>query len=200
MEGNHERNDKRGKQPRTGKQLESHRIDGGNRNENHNSDRTGKIRTHQRIKHNTLAKFLGALVLGAAMVAVTAPGFTPGQVQASENQLSVQTELGEEWFNPVTGESTGLLPKQIIPRSMGILARPLSIERLASWGPGEENFHSVTGENISEAVGSIKVSSFDLAKNISTRSPAKRPPRFRESWISAPRVWVRSTTTRFPVN
>ena len=116
------------------------------------------------IKHNTLAKFLGALVLGAAMVAVTAPGFTPGQVQASENQLSVQTELGEEWFNPVTGEPTGMLPNQIIQRSMGILARPLSIERLASWGPGEENFHSVTGENISEAVGSIKVSSFDLGE------------------------------------
>ena len=116
------------------------------------------------IKHNTLAKFLGALVLGAAMVAVTAPGFTPGQVQASENQLSVQTELGEEWFNPVTGEPTRLLPNQIIPRSMGILARPLSIERLASCGPGEENFHSVTGENISEAVGSIKVSSFDLGE------------------------------------
>ena len=84
------------------------------------------------IKHNTLAKFLGALVLGAAMVAVTATGFTPGQVQASENQLSVQTELGEEWFNPVTGEPTGMLPNQIIQRSMGILARPLSIERLAS--------------------------------------------------------------------
>ena len=116
------------------------------------------------IKHNTLAKFLGALVLGAAMVAVTATGFTPGQVQAFENQLSVQTELGEEWFNPVTGEPTGLLPNQIIQRSMGILARPLSIERLASWGPGEEYFNPVTGENVSTEVGSIKVVSFDLGK------------------------------------
>ena len=116
------------------------------------------------IKHNTLAKFLGALVLGAAMVAVTATGFTPGQVQASENQLSVQTELGEEWFNPVTGEPTGMLPNQIIQRSMGILARPLSIERLASWGPGEEYFNPITGENVSTAVGSIKVSSFDLGE------------------------------------
>ncbi len=116
------------------------------------------------IKNNTPAKFLGALVLGVALVAVAATGFTPGQVQASENQLSVQTELGEEWFNPVTGEPTGLLPNQIIQRSMGVLARPLSIERLASWGPGEENFHPVTGENISTAVGSIKVSSFDLGE------------------------------------
>ncbi len=116
------------------------------------------------IKHNTLAKFLGALVLGAAMVAVTAPGFTPGQVQASENQLSVQTELGEEWFNPVTGESTGLLPNQIIPRSMGILARPLSIERLASWGPGEEYFNPVTGEETSPISGKLDIGSPSLGE------------------------------------
>ena len=43
------------------------------------------------IKNSPPAKFLGALVLGAALVAVAATGFTPGQVQASENQLSVQT-------------------------------------------------------------------------------------------------------------
>ena len=116
------------------------------------------------IKNNPPAKFLGALVLGAALVAVAATGFTPGQVQASENQLSVQTELGEEWFNPVTGEPTGLLPNQIIQHSMGVLARPLSIERLAYWGPGEENFHPVTGENIAEAVGSNQVSSFNLGE------------------------------------
>ncbi len=116
------------------------------------------------IKHNTLAKFLGALVLGAAMVAVTAPGFTPGQVQASENQLSVQTELGEEWFNPVTGEPTRLLPNQIIPRSMGILARPLSIERLASWGPGEEYFNPVTGEETSPISGKLDIGSPSLGE------------------------------------
>lgn len=116
------------------------------------------------IKHNTLAKFLGALVLGAAMVAVTATGFTPGQVQASENQLSVQTELGEEWFNPVTGEPTGLLPKQIIQRSMGILARPLSIERLASWGPGEEYFNPVTGEETSPISGKLDIGSPSLGE------------------------------------
>ncbi len=115
------------------------------------------------IKHNTLAKFLGALVLGAALVAVAATGFTPGQVQGSENQLSVQTELGEEWFNPVTGEPTGLLPDQVTQRSMGVLARPLSVER-TPWGLAEENFHPVTGENISEAVGSIQVSSFNLGE------------------------------------
>lgn len=116
------------------------------------------------IKHNTLAKFLGALVLGAAMVAVTATGFTPGQVQASENQLSVQTELGEEWFNPVTGEPTGLLPNQIIQRSMGILARPLSIERLASWGPGEEYFNPVTGEETSPISGKLDIGSPSLGE------------------------------------
>ena len=116
------------------------------------------------IKNNTLAKFLGALVLGAAMVAVTATGFTPGQVQASENQLSVQTELGEEWFNPVTGEPTGLLPNQISQRSMGILARPLSIERLASWGPGEENFHPATGEDTSSISGKLDLGSPSLGE------------------------------------
>lgn len=116
------------------------------------------------IKHNTLAKFLGALVLGAAMVAVTATGFTPGQVQASENQLSVQTELGEEWFNPVTGEPTGMLPNQIIQRSMGILARPLSIERLASWGPGEEYFNPVTGEETSPISGKLDIGSPSLGE------------------------------------
>ena len=116
------------------------------------------------IKHNTLAKFLGALVLGAAMVAVTAPGFTPGQVQASENQLSVQTELGEEWFNPVTGEPTGMLPNQIIQRSMGILSRPLSIERLASWGPGEEYFNPVTGEETSPISGKLDIGSPSLGE------------------------------------
>ena len=116
------------------------------------------------IKNNTLAKFLGALVLGAAMVAVTATGFTPGQVQASENQLSVQTELGEEWFNPVTGEPTGLLPNQIIQRSMGVLARPLSIERLASWGPGEEYFNPVTGEETSPISGKLDIGSPSLGE------------------------------------
>ena len=116
------------------------------------------------IKNNTLAKFLGALVLGAAMVAVTATGFTPGQVQASENRLSVQTELGEEWFNPVTGEPTGLLPNQIIQRSMGILARPLSIERLASWGPCEENFNPVTGEETSPISGKLDIGSPGLGE------------------------------------
>ena len=116
------------------------------------------------IKHNTLAKFLGALVLGAAMVAVTATGFTPGQVQASENQLSVQTELGEEWFNPVTGEPTGMLPNQIIQRSMGILARPLSIERLASKGPGEEYFNPVTGEETSPISGKLDIGSPSLGE------------------------------------
>ena len=144
--------------------MEILRFDGGNRNDNYHSNRKGKIRTHQWDQNNPPAKFLGALVLGAALVAVAATGFTPGQVQASENQLSVQTELGEEWFNPVTGEPTGLLPNQIIQHSMGVLARPLSIERLASWGPGEENFHPVTGENIAEALGSNQVSSFNLGE------------------------------------
>ena len=111
-----------------------------------------------------LTKFLGALVLGAAMVAITATGFTPGQVQASENQLSVQTELGEEWFNPVTGEPTGLLPNQIIQHSMGVLARPLSIERLASWGPGEEYFNPVTGEETSPISGKLDIGSPSLGE------------------------------------
>ena len=116
------------------------------------------------INHNTLAKFLGALVLGATMVAVTATGFTPGQVQASENQLSVQTELGEEWFNPVTCEPTGLLPNQITQRSVSVLARSLSIERLASWGPGEEYFNPVTGEETSPISGKLDIGSPSLGE------------------------------------
>ena len=60
--------------------------------------------------------------------------------------MSTQIELGEEWFNPVTGEPIGLLPNQASQRSQGVLASPLSIESDSSWGLAEENFHPVTGE------------------------------------------------------
>jgi len=98
------------------------------------------------IENNTPAKFLGALVLGAALVAVAATGMTAGQVQASENQVSTQIEIGEEWFNPVTGEPIGLLPNQVSQRSQGVLASPLTVGSDSSWGLSEEYFHPVTGE------------------------------------------------------
>ena len=95
------------------------------------------------IRNNIPAKLLGALVLGAALVAVSATGLVAGQAEASETK-QIQTGLGEEWFHPVTGEPIGPLPK-VIERSQGVLASPLSFG-LFSWGPAEENFHPVTGE------------------------------------------------------
>ena len=83
------------------------------------------------VENNSPAKFLGALVLGTALVAVAATGMTAGQVQASENQVSTQIDLGEEWFNPVTGE------KNAVARSE---------TRISSVSLGEEYFHPVTGE------------------------------------------------------
>ena len=83
------------------------------------------------IENNTPAKFLSALVLGTALVAVAATGMTAGQVQASENQVSTQIELGEEWLNPVTGEKNA-------PARTGMQIRSVNL--------GEKYFHPVTGE------------------------------------------------------
>jgi len=116
------------------------------------------------VSNNTPAKFLGALVLGTAMVAIAATGWAPGQAQASGNQVTVQMELGEEWFHPVTGEPIGPLPGQINQRSQGVLASPSIIGSVNSWGPAEENFHPVTGERISVAVESIEVSNSNLGE------------------------------------
>ncbi len=114
------------------------------------------------VENNSPAKFLGALVLGTALVAAT--GMTAGQVQASENQVSTQIELGEEWFNPVTGEPIGLLPNQVSQRSQGVLASPLSIESDSSWGLAEENFHPVTGEKNAVARTGMRISSVSLGE------------------------------------
>ena len=116
------------------------------------------------VENNTPAKFLGALVLGTALVAVAATGMTAGQVQASENQVSTQIELGGEWFNPVTGEPIGLLPNQASQRSQGVLASPLSIESDSSWGLAEENFHPVTGEKNAPARTGMQISSVNLGE------------------------------------
>ena len=116
------------------------------------------------VENNTPAKFLGALVLGTALVAVAATGMTAGQVQASENQVSTQIELGEEWFNPVTGEPIGLLPNQVSQRSQGVLASPLSIESDGSWGLAEEYFHPVTGEKNAVARTEMQISSVNLGE------------------------------------
>ena len=116
------------------------------------------------VNNNTPARFLGALVLGTAMVAAAATGWAPGQVQASGNQVTIQMELGEEWFHPVTGEPIGPLPGQINQRSQGVLASPLVIGSVNSWGLAEENFHPVTGEMVSVAVENIEVSSSNLGE------------------------------------
>ena len=115
------------------------------------------------IKNNSPARFLGALVLGAALVAIAATGFTPGQVQAAENRLSVQMEIGEEWFNPVTGEPIGQLPTQVNQRSIGVLASPLRADETA-WGLPEENYHLVTGEMIPTPAKNVEVRSFNLGE------------------------------------
>jgi hypothetical protein len=116
------------------------------------------------VENNTPAKFLGALVLGTALVAVAATGMTAGQVQASDNLVSTQIELGEKWFNPVTGEPIGLLPTQVSQRSQGVLASPLSIEGDTSWGLAEEYFHPVTGEKNAVARSEMQVSSVNLGE------------------------------------
>jgi len=116
------------------------------------------------VENNTPAKFLGALVLGTALVAVAATGMTAGQVQASDNLVSTQIELGEEWFNPVTGEPIGLLPTQVSQRSQGVLASPLSIEGDTSWGLAEEYFHPVTGEESAVARSEMQISSINLGE------------------------------------
>jgi len=116
------------------------------------------------VENNSPAKFLGALVLGTALVAVAATGMTAGQVQASENQVSTQIDLGEEWFNPVTGEPIGLLPNQVSQRSQGVLASPLNIESDTSWGLAEENFHPVTGEKNAVARSETRISSVSLGE------------------------------------
>ena len=116
------------------------------------------------VENNSPAKFLGALVLGTALVAVAATGMTAGQVQASEGQVSTQIDLGEEWFNPVTGEPIGLLPNQVSQRSQGVLASPLNIESDNSWGLAEENFHPVTGEKNAPARTEMRISSVNLGE------------------------------------
>ncbi len=116
------------------------------------------------VENNSPAKFLGALVLGTALVAVAATGMTAGQVQASENQVSTQIELGEECLNPVTGEPIGLLPNQVSQRSQGVLASPLSIESDSSWGLAEENFHPVTGEKNVATRTEMQISSINLGE------------------------------------
>ena len=123
------------------------------------------------IRNHAPAKILGALVLGAALAAVSATGLVLGQPLASEPQLPIQMELGEEWFHPVTGEPIGPLPDQqaqvsVTARSQGVLARPLSIGIL-NWGLGEEYFHPVTGENnagAGETIGTMEVSGFGLGE------------------------------------
>jgi hypothetical protein len=116
------------------------------------------------INNNTPAKLMGALVLGAAMVAVAATGWAPGQVQASGNEVTIQVDLGEEWFHPVTGEPIGQLPSQINTRSQGVLASPSIIGSINSWGPAEENFDPVTGERVSVVPASIVLSSVNLGE------------------------------------
>ena len=116
------------------------------------------------VENNTPAKFLGALVLETALVAVAATGMTAGKVQASEGQVSSQIELGEEWFNPVTGEPIGLLPTQVSQRSQGVLASPLSIEGDTSWGLAEEYFHPVTSEKNAVARSEMQISSINLGE------------------------------------
>ena len=78
--------------------------------------------------------------------------------------MSTQIELGEEWFNPVTGEPVGLLPNQLSQRSQGVLASPLSIEGGSSWDLAEENFHPVTGEKNAVAHTGMKISSVNLGE------------------------------------
>ncbi|MBQ12676.1 MAG: hypothetical protein CMJ45_14145 [Planctomyces sp.] len=124
----------------------------------------GKLGITNLVNNNTPARFLGALVLGAAMVAAAATGWVPGQVQASGNVVTNQTELGEEWFHPVTGEPIGPLPGQVSQRSQGVLASPSIIGSVYSWGPAEENFHPVTGVRISVAVENLEVNSANLGE------------------------------------
>ena len=104
------------------------------------------------------------MVLGTALVAVAVTGMTAGQVQASEGQVSTQIDLGEEWFNPITGEPIGLLPNQVSQRSQGVLASPLNIESDTSWGLAEENFHPVTGEKNAVAHSETRISSVNLGE------------------------------------
>ena len=122
-----------------------------------------------RIRNHTPAKLLGALVLGATLVTVSATILVAGQPEASDQPS--QMALGEEWFHPVTGEPIGLLLNQqnqvlVTQRSQGVRASPLIIG-LGNWSPGEEYFHPVTGKNnvaARQTMSTIEVSGFGLGE------------------------------------
>ena len=62
------------------------------------------------VENNTPAKFLGALVLRTALVAVAATGMTAGQVQASENQVSTQIDSGKSGSTRSPANRSGFFP------------------------------------------------------------------------------------------